>query len=87
MSKICKIAEKKETYGDNKRVRNASGGVGQLICKLNVVLIEPATVDHGDAVESCYASLSEDSGKEVTNDASNSMTGEDLKIDVQLFDS
>ena len=87
MSKICKIAEKKETYGDNKRVRNTSGGVGQLICKLNVVLIEPATVDHGDAVESCYASLSEDSGEEVTNDASNSMTGEDLKIDVQLFDS
>ncbi len=51
------------------------------------MLIEPATVDHGDAVESCYASLSENSGEEVANDASNSMTGEDLKIDDQLSNS
>ena len=53
------------TYGHDEGVTQTSHRVGKLIGKLDVVMIEPATGNVSDTIESSNASLSEKTRKKL----------------------
>ena len=61
------------TYGHDEGVAEACGGVGDLVSELDVVVVDPAAVDDGDAVEASHARLGEETSKDVANDAADGM--------------
>lgn len=67
------------TYGHHERVRKARHRVGELVGKLNVVVVEPAAVNHGDAVETSNAGLREQASEQVADNTADSMRREDLR--------
>ena len=66
------------THCHNEGVGESSDGISELIAKLDVMLIQPTTGDDSDTVESSNAGLREEAGKEVTNNAPDSVSGENL---------
>lgn len=51
--------------GENKGVPETSGGVGELVGELDVVVVEPASGDVGDAIEACDTCLGEETGQKL----------------------
>lgn len=45
------VHEEEDNAGAEERVGEAGDGVGQLVAELDVVAVEPAAGDHGEAVE------------------------------------
>ena len=70
---------KKETYGHDEGVSEAGGRVREMDGELDVVVVEPAAWDDGDAVETRHAGLREERGQDVADDTPNSVRSEDLK--------
>ena len=67
------------TYGHDERISKTRGAVGDLVAELDVVVVKPATGDGGKAtVEAGNARLSEETGQDVANDATNGVRREDL---------
>ena len=64
--------------GDAEGVSDPGDGVGELVCELDVVAVEPAARDEGEAVEACDAGLGEETGEEVADYAADGVGGEDL---------
>lgn len=60
------------TYCHDERVAHAGSRVSKLISKLNVVVIEPPAVNNG-SIGAGYACLCEKTGKQVSNDSTDSM--------------
>ena len=64
----------------NKRVRHARDRVGDLVPELDVVVVEPATIDRRKvAVERDDARLREQRGEDVTDDTADRMRRKDLR--------
>lgn len=66
------------TYGHDEGVGQAGHGVGDLVPKLDVVVVDPASGNVGDAVEPSHTLLREESGQDVADDAADSMRRKDL---------
>lgn len=67
------------TYGHDEGVAQAGHGVRELVRELDVVVVEPAAVNDSDGVEACDALLREETGKQVADDAADSMRRKDLR--------
>jgi len=65
--------------GNNEGVAEAGGRISELICKLNVVLVQPTTWDDSDSIESSHTGLCEDTCEEVAKNTANTVGGEDVK--------
>lgn len=59
------------TYGHDERVGHARYRVRELVSELDIVVVEPATVDDCDPVEIGHACLCEQTGQEVSDDTAN----------------
>lgn len=70
--------EARMTYGHDEGVGETRHGVRELVCQLDVMVVEPATVDHSDAIEPGDTRLGEETGEQVTDDAADSVRGKDL---------
>ena len=68
----------KKTYGDNKRVTHARDRVCDLVPELDVVVVEPAAGNDGEAVEPSHARLREEAREHVADHTANAVRGEDL---------
>ena len=70
----------KKTYGDNKRVTHARNRVCDLVTELDVVVVEPAAGNDGEAVEPSHARLREEAREHVADHTANAMRGKDLCV-------
>lgn len=77
--KAVSVARRRGTYGDDERVGEPSNGVSELVGELDVVVVKPASGDVGEAVEARNAPLSEEARQQVTNDTTDTVSGEDLQ--------
>lgn len=71
------------THGHHERVAEAGHRVRELVRELDVVVVEPAAVDDGEAVEARHALLREQTGEQVADDAADSMRRKDLRAEIQ----
>ena len=62
-----------KTHRKDEGITEAGGGVGNLVRQLDVVVIDPAAVNLGDAVEACHALLREQRGENVANHTANTV--------------
>lgn len=60
------------TYCHDERVAHAGSRISKLISKLNVMVVKPPATDNG-SIGTGYACLCEETGKQVSNDSTNSM--------------
>lgn len=73
------VHNEEDQVGDGEGITHASETISNLMTDLNPVLIEPATRNDGNAIESSNVGLGENTGKNVTNETTNAMDGEDIK--------
>ena len=57
-----------------------------MVAELDVVVVEPAAGDDGEAVEAGDACLRKERGQDVADDAANRVRGEDLEMSVSVGD-
>lgn len=72
--------------GHNERIRNTGDRVGELVTKLNVVVIKPATGDGGKTVEAGDGGLSEEASADVADNTTDSVSGEDIEAVIVVED-
>lgn len=69
MSGVGKEVGRGSTYGHDEGVGQAGGGVGDLVAKLDVVVVNPSTTDgsvaSGNTVEGGDTLLSEEGGQDL----------------------
>jgi hypothetical protein len=78
------VHDPEDEGGDDEGVGKAGDRVSELVSKLDVVVVEPASRDLGEAVEASNASLGEEASEEVTNDTADTVSSEDLRKGGQL---
>lgn len=73
------VDHKEDDAAENKGVRHTSDTVTQLVGELDVVVVDPATFDHGSTVKSCNVVGSEQTGEEISDKTTNTVDGEDIE--------
>ena len=73
------VHDEEDETGSAERIRHSADGIGKLVTELHPVVVEPAAVYFGEAIEMRYVICGEEAGKHVTDEASNSMDGEDIE--------
>jgi hypothetical protein len=74
-----KVHNEKDNAGTTEGVGEASNGVSKLVCKLNVMTVDPSTRDFGSAIEMGYVVRGEDTSQQVANNSANTMLSKDIK--------
>lgn len=67
-----------KTYGNTEGPGKASDRVGDLIGKLDVVVVEPASRNLSEPVEASNASLSEERSQQIADNTTDTVSGKDL---------
>lgn len=68
-------------------VCEASGGVGKLVAKLDPVVVDPASIDGGQAIVESDALFGKETSQEVANNASDTVSSEDIETVVIAEDT
>lgn len=79
-----KVHEKEDQAGTAEGVCEAGNGVSKLVCKLDVVLVDPAARNLTSAIKSGYVVGSEQTGHQVSNDSTNAVNGEHIECVVDV---
>jgi hypothetical protein len=80
------VHDEEDEAGTDKGVCATGDGIGQLVTKLDPVVVDPSTGDDGEAIEMCYVVSSEEGGQDVANETSNGVLGEDIKSIINAED-
>ena len=78
------VDDVEDDAGTDEGVCRAGDAVVQLVCELDPVVVEPATVDDGGPVEMRNVVRSEESGEDIARNAADGVQGEDVKRVVDL---
>lgn len=63
----------------NKGIYKTHHRVGKLICKLDVIVVEPASGDNSGAIKMCDIIRSKEAGEEITDEASDAVDAENVE--------
>lgn len=80
------VHEEENQAGHDKGVAETRDTVGQLVAELDPVVVEPATVDLGEAVQVGNVVSSEEGGQDVTGHTANGVLGKDIQTVVNAKD-
>jgi len=73
------VHDPEDDGGHDKRVGDTSARVGELMAKLDPVVVEPTSRDGGETVECGDGSLSKEAGADVADDTTNGVSSEDIE--------
>lgn len=79
-----KVHGPKDDGGDDQGPRETCKSVGDLVSKLDVVVVEPTSWDDCDAVKASDGSLCKESSEDAADESSNSVRSKDVKCVVGL---
>lgn len=74
---VC-LTRRGRTHSHDEGVCEAGDGVCELVCELDVMMIEPSSSNYGDTIKAGDASLGEETGEEVANNTTDRMGRENL---------
>jgi len=75
----------KSTNGRTERICESSRGIADVPCELDPVAVKPSAGNHSVSIRASNARLREKCGQYVTNETADSVTSEDLYVEVSQF--
>jgi len=81
-----KVHDEKNEAGSEERVSKTSAATCELISELDIVVVQPSTRDHGEAIKMSYVVSSKESGQDVADETTNTMGSENIDgiIDIHI---
>lgn len=74
-----KVHDPEDEGGHDERVAETGAAVCELVAELDPVVVDPATVDDGEAVESGNLLLGKEGGEDVTDHTTDTVRGKDIE--------
>jgi len=73
------VHDEEDEAGSTKGIDHSADGIGKLVTKLDVVLVEPSTGDLGEAIKVRYVVGGEETGEDIADETANGVDGEDIE--------